>query len=69
MTTVPDHKPEPAVRLSRAPIGAEGELALACAKANADAFRAAGYEVHSVEVMVHQTPKRALAYGHAIGKS
>lgn len=65
----PAHRPEPTVKLNRDPIAPEAELALACAKANAKAFRDAGFKVHAVEVLVHETPKRALAFGQTIGGS
>lgn len=67
MSITPDHTPEPTVTLHRRPLAPEAELALACARANAKVFRDAGFTVHSVEVMVHQTPKRELAYGQSIG--
>lgn len=66
-TVTPGHRPEPTVELRRDPLAPEAELALACAKANAKIFRDAGYTVHAVEVLVHETPKRALAFGLTIG--
>lgn len=69
MSLTPDHTPEATVTLHKTPLAPEAELALVCAKANAEVFRKAGYTVHSVEVMVHQTASRELAYGHAIGGS